>query len=69
MTHHIDINNVQSIEIEPVAPDLLSTHESARHSRRIVVRTRLGMTTIILHAANASELEVSLDGASGPPDK
>ena len=65
MTHHIDISNVQSIEIEPVAPNPLSTLESTQHTRRIVVRTRRGVTTILLHAASASELEVSVDAAPG----
>jgi hypothetical protein len=31
-----------------------------------VVRTRLGVTTIILHAASASDLEVSVITAPGP---
>jgi hypothetical protein len=66
MAHHIDISNVLAVEVGPVAPDLFSTLESKRHSRRIVVRTRLGVTTIILHAASASDLEVSVITAPGP---
>jgi hypothetical protein len=67
MTHHIDINNVLSIEIGPVAPDLLSALDGKRHSRRIIVQTKLGPTTITLRAENASDLEVSGVPASGPP--
>jgi hypothetical protein len=59
MTHHIDINGVQSIEIEPVAPNLLAAHGSKRHGRRILIRTQFGMTTINLHAESAAELAVS----------
>jgi len=67
MTHHIDINNVLSIEIGPVAPDLLSALDGKRHSRRIVVHTKLGSTTIVLRAERACDLEVSGVAASGPP--
>jgi len=63
MTHHVDIDNVRSVEIGPVVPDLLSALGSKRHSRRIIVRTKFGATTIVLHGASPSDLEVS-----GPPD-
>jgi hypothetical protein len=67
MSHHIDINNVLSIEVGPVAPDLLSALDGKRHSRRIVVRTKLGSTTIVLRAEHASDLEMPGVAASGPP--
>jgi hypothetical protein len=67
MTHHIDINNVLSIEIGPAAPDLLSALDGKRYSRRIVVHTKLGPTTITLRAERASDLEVSGEAGSGPP--
>jgi hypothetical protein len=60
MAHDIDINNVQSIEVEPIAPDLLSALGGRRHSRRIVVNTKFGSTTITLRAERASDLEVSV---------
>ena len=64
MAHDIDINNVQSIEVEPVAPDLLSALKGKRHSRRIVVNTKFGATTITLRAERASDLEVSVSRSS-----
>lgn len=65
MTHHIDINGVQRIEIEPVFPNVLAAHPGKRYGRRILVRTQFGMTTINLHAETESQLVVP--GAHPPP--
>lgn len=65
MTHHIDINGVQGIEIEPVFPNMLAAHPSKRYGRRILIRTQFGMTTINLHAETDTELVVT--GGHPPP--
>jgi hypothetical protein len=65
MTHHIDINGVQSIEVEAVFPNVLAAHPGKRYGRRILVRTQFGMTTINLHAETESEL--AMPGAHPPP--
>jgi hypothetical protein len=58
MSHHIDINGVQEIEVGPVSPDLMSAQRGTHYIRRIVVRTQFGITTINLHASSAAELDL-----------
>jgi hypothetical protein len=67
MTHHIDINGVQAIEVGPVIPDLLSAHRNKRYIRRIVVRTEFGETTINLHASSAAQLDLPDSASPAPP--
>jgi len=67
MTHHIDINGVQAIEVGPVIPDLLSAHPAKRYIRRIVVRTHFGQTTINLHASSPAELDLQDSTPLLPP--
>jgi hypothetical protein len=67
MTHDIDINGVQSVEIEPVFPNMLAAQGSKRYGRRILVRTQFGVTTINLHAASEGELLVAGVHPPAPP--
>jgi hypothetical protein len=67
MTHHIDINGVQEIEIGPVLPDLLSAQRGTHYIRRIVVRTQFGATTINLHASSAADLDLPDTPPPAPP--
>jgi hypothetical protein len=68
MTHHIDINGVQAVEVGAVIPDLLGSHGGRRYSRRVIVRTQFGLTTLNLYASSAGQLELS-PAPSGPAGK
>ena len=66
MTHDIDINGVQSVEIEPVLRNMPAARNK-RYGRRILIRTQFGVTTINLHAETEDELVMGDVHPPAPP--